>query len=148
MIIANERTLPQKPGQNLNFKDCLNNESLDHVFHPFRLIVYKNCVKVSGIVSGIDRVPDGDYKFGLTLDPQYRWTLNFGNKLAYQDKLVVEIVCVGKITESAPKKACGGFKNNVYLPKNGERVTVIGQHVLDTTHLWNEIHPVYNISVE
>ena len=84
----------------------------------------------------------------LRLDPQYDYALGIANKLFLRGELLLELVCSTKSDFATRVGACVDYTNRIPLPQKGDHITVIGQHVLDITHGWNEIHPVYAIAVD
>jgi hypothetical protein len=61
---------------------------------------------------------------------------------------VVEIICVGPITQADAVSACQGYTNNIPIPDVGEHIIVSGPYVLDTEHYnWAEIHPAYSLTM-
>jgi len=82
------------------------------------------------------------------LDPVYSNLTNSANDLYQYGDLVVEIICVGSITQADAVSACQNYSNNIPVPNVGQRITVSGPYVLDTDHYdWAEIHPVYSLTV-
>lgn len=103
------------------------------VWEPSRLKVLNPCMTVSGIVQELEYEPsDGDYHFNLLPDSKYRNLLFPVNNTQANGDLVVEIIPMDD----------GKFP----IPKNGEHVTITGAYVLDTGHMWAEIHPVWRIN--
>ena len=126
---------------------CTTTDTLNHLYHPFRFSVYNHCVSVWGTAVGSESDEnDGDFKFKLKVDAPYSGVLNIGNRILTGGNLIVEVVCAVPAHHTYEKEACKNYKNKVYLPKIGERVKVVGQHVLDIPHGWNEIHPAYLIT--
>lgn len=146
VVVANSRTLPSRAGDRPDSAACASDAVLGHVYHPFRLIVYSHCISVPGTVVSVKQEGDGDVKIGLAPDPDYQYTVNLGNRLFHHNELVVEIVCAHPAGGAAALKSCANYTNEIVIPLEGQRVTVVGQHVLDTLHGWNEIHPVYTVS--
>jgi hypothetical protein len=82
------------------------------------------------------------------LDAAYGNLTNSANDLYQYGDLVVEIICVGQITQTDAVSACQNYSNNIPVPNVGQRITVSGPYVLDTDHYnWAEIHPVYSLTV-
>lgn len=108
-------------------KATCNPKLWDHVWNPWRLKVIEDCKTVEGTIEKQFLAEDGDYH--LILGP---------------DNLVLEIICAGPIEPDVKvaQKACKGYENKVVVPEVGDHVRVTGSYVLDTTHSWNEIHPV------
>src|SRR5947209_18789331 len=119
-----------------------------HVYHPSRLALVKSCITASGIVDRVLTENDGDLHVRLRLDPAYsNLTNNANNQYQYGD-LVVEIICVGPVSQADAVSACQGYANSIPVPDVGEHVTVSGPYVLDTEHYnWAEIHPVYTLTI-
>ncbi|HEY3251136.1 MAG TPA: hypothetical protein VGK25_08455, partial [Ignavibacteria bacterium] len=126
-----------------------------------------SCVEVTGIVwEKPANEGDGDYHILIKLDSGQLYYLNQKN-YEYKDScLVVEPVCAVKDPKHPGKvkttllyrmlyydlpEVCGGYTNNVYIPKKGEHVKVTGPLIIDegeysvVAHGWQEIHPVTSI---
>lgn len=128
---------------------CTNPEPLKHVYNPKRLVVLDSCKTVSGTVVKIIKENDGDTHIRLKVDSQYADTINQVNVDKQGGNLVVEIVCAYEVTQADAISACSGYENKIPLPKVNDHVVITGQFVSDTEHGgWNEIHPVYGISVK
>jgi hypothetical protein len=127
----------------------------------------QSCVEVTGIVwEKPANEGDGDYHILIKLDSGQLYYLNQKN-YEYKDScLVVEPVCAVKDPKHPGKvkttllyrmlyydlpEVCGGYTNNVYIPKKGEHVKVTGPLIIDegeysvVAHGWQEIHPVTSI---
>lgn len=128
---------------------CTNPEALKHVYNLKRLVVLDPCKTVSGTVVKIIKENDGDTHIRLKVDPQYADTINQVNVDKQGGNLVVEIVYAYEVTQADAINACSGYKNKIPLPEVNNHVVIVGQFVSDTEHGgWNEIHPVYGISVK
>ncbi|MBI3495020.1 hypothetical protein HY065_00115, partial [Candidatus Berkelbacteria bacterium] len=115
---------------------------------PFRLRVLDNCKEVTGTIESIKEEKDGDLHIRLKLDPSYAKVINQANVKAQKGDLVLEPVCVGKVTQDDAKEACQHFHSTVTVPAVGSHVSVKGSYVLDLMHGgWAEIHPVSSFEV-
>ena len=122
-------------------------ESLwSHVYNPSRLQVITRCVSVTGIIDESSRNDDGDAHFGLKVDSPYSSMVNKMNKSSQNGALVVESVCNQSPSLNKVGNACNGFQSNVYIPKVGDRVKILGAYVLDGHNGWTEIHPATSIA--
>ena len=131
----------------------------NHVYHPARLIVNKQCIAVTGTIvdatkgdrhDGVRREADGDTHGWLKVDPQFESLLNAGNMSDEGGNLVFEIICHFPIanSEKDPKAACQNYTDQVTLPPVNSHVRIVGTYVQDTFHAkWMEIHPVTSIEV-
>ena len=91
------------------------------------------CRVATGVVERIKLEEfDGDVHIELRLDGADRGLLSRGNDQV-GGTLVVEVIPQDRAT--------------VPIPAVGERVTVVGPWVDDTTHDWREIHPAWWISL-
>lgn len=117
------------------------------IYHPYRLHVIDSCKTVTGRVDDVRYEPDGDVHLLLGLPPSRSGLLNGGNISDTHGDLVVEIICVGTVTQADAESACARIANQVSVPSTGERVEVTGTYVLDADHGWNEIHPVSRLTV-
>jgi hypothetical protein len=124
------------------------------VYHPDRLLVISACKTVSGVIRSITHEADGDYHFDLALDRAYASLINKGNVSGQHGWLVAEIVPADEpgCTPGEPPKPVSGTYNYGYCtgadittPPIGTHVSVTGPYVLDQSHGWMEIHPVWRI---
>lgn len=119
-----------------------------HVYNPSRLQIVKQCVTASGTVDRVIEENDGDIHLRLGLDQAYTNLTNTANDQYQYGDLVVEIICVGTITQADAVSACQDYTNSIPIPDVGQHVTVSGPYVLDTEHYnWAEIHPVYALAM-
>ena len=97
----------------------------------------------------MDRVleeDDGDRHLWVSLDTTYG---NLTNSANLYGELVVEIICVGQVTQLDAVSACQNYSNSIPVPGPGEHINVSGPYVLDTEHGdWAEIHPVYQLAIK
>jgi hypothetical protein len=107
--------------------------ALKGVYHPERLAVLDPCKEVSGRVALI-RSPeeDGDLHFDVAVAD--KGLLRSGNYSGQEGLLVVEFM---------PRDF-----GHLPAPGVGDRVTLLGAWVDDTEHDWNEIHPVWGVSID
>lgn len=140
------------PGCNDNntSSSCTDPQSINsHVYHPARLQAVRSCATAAGIVDLVRQEPDGDLHIRLHLDPAYANMTNSANDQYQYGDLVVEIICVGTVTQADAVDACMNYQNPITVPTNGQHITVTGPYVLDTEHsYWAEIHPVYSLKVD
>src|SRR5713226_1885003 len=118
-----------------------------HIYSPDRLVVYKDCQTVSGIVDRVIVEADGDYHIRLGLDAPYQSLTNSVNNSDQYGDLVLEIVCANPVTQTDAIDACKNYVNHVTVPQEGEHILATGPYVLDIDHGWTEIHPVYSLTV-
>ena len=116
-----------------------------HVYNPGRLKVIKNCITVSGVITESRTEPDGDQHLLLKPDSGQENLLTNKNLKNKKGSLVIEAICVNKISEKKVGNACKGYVNHITIPAVGTHVSVSGSLVLDTHNGWNEIHPVTKI---
>ena len=119
-------------------------ESLwNHVYNPSRLQIVDKCITVSGIIDSIRSELDGDLHVRLKPDPPYAHLLNQANQENQFGDLVLEPICIGKVTQATAVSACQNFHQNIDISPVGSHVQVTGSYVLDKEHgEWAEIHPV------
>jgi hypothetical protein len=137
------RGSPQKTAFTCN--DPYSTQS--HIYNPDRLVVYKDCQSVSGIVDRVIVEADGDFHIRLGLDAPYQNLTNSVNDSDQYGDLVLEIVCANPVTQSDAVDACQNYVNKITVPQEGQHIVAIGPYVLDTDHGWTEIHPVYSLSI-
>jgi hypothetical protein len=115
----------------------------NHVYNPSRLQVVDKCITVTGIIDSIRSEQDGDLHIRLKLDPPYVHLVNQANQENQFGDLVLEPICIGKVTQATAISACQNFHQNIDIPPVGSHVQVTGSYVLDKEHgEWAEIHPV------
>ena len=117
----------------------------EHIYHPARLIIIKDCTEVKGTIRAVFKERDGDYHIRLQLDDKYKDLLNSVNIEKQHGDLVLEPICQNSITQRNAVGPCKGFSKFISVPRVGTHVTVTGSYVLDTEHGWTEIHPVTKI---
>jgi hypothetical protein len=93
---------------------------------------------------------DGDIHIQLKVDPgQGRGWMNQKNVTKQKGNLVIEPICVRRVTQDSALEACRGFIQNIIIPKKGDHVELTGVHVVDNerNHGWREIHPITTLIV-
>lgn len=119
----------------------------DHVYNPSRLQVVDYCKTVSGTIESIRAERDGDFHIRVKLDPQFSDLINSANINGQFGDLVVEPICVNRVTQPSAISACQDFHQNIEVPPVGTHVEITGSYVLDKEHgSWAEIHPVTSIT--
>jgi len=121
-----------------------------HVYHPERLIVQDPaCITVTGVVDVIYTEPDGNYHIRLKADSEYVKYLVSGNFERQYGCLVLEIICACKMTQEDAIESCGGYENQITIPKKGDYISVTGSYVWDrnSSNSWSEIHSVSKLEV-
>jgi hypothetical protein len=119
----------------------------NHVYNPTRLQVVDNCKSVTGVIESKRVEKDGDFHIRVKLDPQFSNLINSANIKNQFGDLVVEPICVNKVTQADAISACQNFHQNINIPTIGSHVKITGSYVLDKEHgRWAEIHPVTSIT--
>ena len=119
----------------------------NHIYNPSRLQVVDPCKTVSGIIESKRVEADGDYHIRLKLDPQFANLVNAANVKGQFGDLVLEPICMNRVTQLDAISACQNFHQNIDIPAVGSHVQVTGSYVLDKEHgKWAEIHPVTSIT--
>jgi hypothetical protein len=103
---------------------------LQGVWGPSRLRLLAPCRAVTGVVHSIHHQVDGDLTFDLALAPRARSLLDAASRSKLHGMLHVEFM---------PRD--GG---HLPVPRAGERVTLAGALVQDTTERFDELHPVWS----
>lgn len=116
-----------------------------HIWSPSRLEIIEPCITVTGILTDVRPILDGDLHIRLRLDPPYEGLLNVANRRRQAGQLVIEPAC-----RWAPwrRNSTGPCKNRGYsltIPKIGTRVRITGTFVFDRDHAWNELHPIFRL---
>jgi hypothetical protein len=124
-----------KSDSGLDNNNCKSNKVLKGASNKKDLEILSECEKAVGKVKHVQEMPDGDYKFLLKLDKEYKSLLNKDNKKKTGGNLVVEIV---------PKDQDSKY---IELPNKGDKVEVWGAWVIDKPKGWNEIHPAWKVIV-
>jgi hypothetical protein len=119
--------------KSLTGPDCKTGDVLAGASNVEDLRVLTECQEATGIVMHTKKMDDGDYKFFLKLDDQFKFLTNEKNDDKTDGFLVVEIV--------PPDQG----KSGVILPKEGDRVHVWGAWVTDKPKGWHEIHPTWKV---
>jgi hypothetical protein len=117
-------------------QQCREGNVLEDVYDPGRLNVLSSCEEVIGIVEDSGRAHDGDYKMYLEVENGYKNLLNEENDAKTDGLLVIEII---------PEDQDSSM---VEIPKDGDRVRVVGAWVTDEgAGGWNEIHPAWIVEI-
>ena len=111
--------------------DCRPGNVLDGASNAEDLRVLAECQDATGTVMHTKKMDDGDYKFFLKVDEQFKFLVNEKNNEKTDGFLVVEIV--------------PPHQDGMYLPKDGDRVHVWGAWVTDKPKGWHEIHPTWKV---
>lgn len=124
---------------------CTGHDPKEGVYHPDRLIVRNPCLTVTGTVRLVRAEPDGDFHIRLALDPPYANLINERNRAEQQGSLVVEIVCDNPVSQQDAVATCASVSSALRLPppSAGAHISVTGPYVIDASHGWMEIHPLY-----
>lgn len=91
------------------------------------------CQHAVGTVAFVRHEQDGDLHIGVTLDSRYGALLDAANGSQQHGDLVVEFMA----------------RDGGHLPEPhaGEHIALTGAWVDDTQHGWNELHPVWSVSL-
>ena len=117
-----------------------------HVYNPSRLQIVDNCITITGTIDSIRAEKDGDLHIRLAVDSQYFHLINQANKDNQFGDLVLEPICVRKVTQASAIAACQNFGQAIEIPLVGTHVKVTGSYVLNHEHNdWAEIHPITSI---
>jgi hypothetical protein len=120
----------------------------NHIYNPARLQVVDTCKSVIGVIESKRVEKDGDYHIRVKLDPQFSNLINSANIKNQFGDLVVEPICVNKVTQADAISACQNFRQNISIPPISSHVNITGSYVLDKEHgNWAEIHPVTSITI-
>ena len=126
----------EKSESDLDDNNCKTSKILKGASNKKDLKILSECEEAVGKVKHVQEMPDGDYKFFLKLEKEYKSLLNKDNKKKTGGNLVVEIV---------PKDQDSKY---VELPDKGDNVEVWGAWVIDKPKGWNEIHPAWKVMVK
>jgi hypothetical protein len=125
---------------------CTPTDQDRYVYNPDRLEVRAACLRVTGTAAAIRNETDGDLHILLALDPEFEHLLTPANQGVELGDLVVEPVCVRKVTQSDAIEACGADPDPLSAPLRtvGAHVWMEGRYVFDLEHSgWAELHPLY-----
>ena len=111
--------------------ECRPGNVLDGASNAEDLRVLAECQDATGTVMHTKKMDDGDYKFFLKVDEQFKFLVNEKNNEKTEGFLVVEIV--------------PPHQEGMYLPKDGDNVHVWGAWVTDKPKGWHEIHPTWQV---
>jgi hypothetical protein len=116
--------------------NCRDGNVLDGASNEGDLRVVADCQEAVGDVMHTKKMNDGDYKFLLKLDDNYKFLINDKNDEKTDGLLVVEVVPKDQDIKS------------VDLPKEGDKVHIWGAWVTDKPKGWHEIHPTWEVTKE
>jgi hypothetical protein len=147
--IAALHPAPPLPGA---VKDCRAGDPLANVYSPDRLEVVSPCSTVGGVVRFVESEYDGDVHIDLEVDPEFRSMLDPVNITNQHGWLVTEIVPAdeaGCASGQPPQPPANGNDYGVCTgthllpPQVGQHIWVTGPFVIDHSHGWTEIHPIW-----
>jgi hypothetical protein len=101
------------------------------VYRPERLHVVARCRLFVGVVTGSVRQRDGDVRIYAVPTRAYQRFLNATNRSALGGRIVIEVI--------------DGQPMVYFLPRPGERISVLGTLVRDVEHGWNAMYPIWEI---
>jgi hypothetical protein len=116
-----------------------------YVYNRKRLTVTDMCKTVTGIIEESHADEDGDQHMLLKLDKGQTELLTSRNMKKKQGNLVIEAVCMNKVSVKKAGNTCKGYINKIELPNIGDHVKVTGSLVIDSHNGWAEIHPITRI---
>jgi hypothetical protein len=125
---------------------CIPTDQDKYVYHPDRLEVRAACLRVTGRIAAIRNEADGDLHILLALDPEFTYLLTPANQGVELGDLVIEPVCVRKVTQADAIHVCSTDPDPLRspLPGVGAHVWMEGRYVFDLEHdSWAELHPLY-----
>ncbi|MHB8460160.1 MAG: hypothetical protein ACYDAK_02135 [Candidatus Limnocylindrales bacterium] len=125
---------------------CSPTDQDRYVYHPYRLAIHAACISITGTVAAVRHEVDGDVHILVALDPAYRHLLMPANQGVELGDLVVEPVCVRRVTQADAIATCASDPDPLagLLPTVGARVWMEGRYVFDLDHGgWAELHPLY-----
>lgn len=122
----------------------------EHIYNPDRLRLLAPCVVVRGVILSVRAEPDGDDHIRLRVDgdqrdPRGGRFVNAANDAHQGGALILEPVCEHAVTQADAVAACAGYHNELVVPAVGSHVAATGVWVLDTAHLWTELHPLVRL---
>ena len=117
------------------------------VYQPNRLTVLDPCRDAVGVVVGVARAGDGDQDVWFTPDPGYELLLNPANVYDGRPEMLAAITpdCAGSPADAGAAAKCP--RSKLPIPSVGDHIAIKGPFVFDTSHAWNEIHPVDTIVI-
>jgi len=127
-----------------------------HVYKPKRLLVKQACVVATGTIvdatngkrkDACRHEADGDGHCFLKLDAGQENFLNQKNLDNEDGNLVVEPICIYRVTQQDAIAACKNFTQHLKWPHPGMHVKITGSFVTDLQHGHNELHPVSIVEI-
>lgn len=125
---------------------CRPTDQDAYVYHPDRLEILAACIRVTGTIAAVRNEADGDLHILLDVDSQFRDLLRPSNEGVELGDLVVEPVCIERVTQADAEAICASDPDPLAgpYPSVGVRVWMEGRYVLDLQHGgWAELHPLY-----
>jgi hypothetical protein len=112
------------------------------------LQIIDKCITVTGVIDSIRSDRDGDLHI-RKLDPPHAHLVNQTNQENQFGDLVLESICIGKVTQTTAVSTCQNFHQDTDIPSVGSHVQATGSYVLDKEHAdCAEIHPVTNMATK
>lgn len=115
------------------------------IWNAKRLEIIEPCVTITGVVTAVRPILDGDLHVHLRPDPQFAGLVNEKNIQARGGNLILEPQCFWAMWRRNSTGPCKNRGYSMRIPKTGTRVRVTGTFVFDRDHGWNELHPIFKL---
>ena len=116
-----------------------------NIWNASRLDVIEPCVTITGVVTAVRPILDGDLHVHLRPDPPFAGLVNEKNIQARGGNLILEPRCAWAMWRRNSTGPCSNRSFPLSIPKIGTRVRVTGTFVFDRDHGWNELHPIFTL---
>jgi len=117
------------------------------IWNAKRLDIIEPCVTITGVVTAVRPILDGDLHLHLRPDPEFAGLLNQKNIQARGGNLILEPQCFWAMWRRNSTGSCKNRGYKMHIPKVGTRVRVTGTFVFDRDHGWNELHPIFKMDI-
>jgi len=117
----------------------------ERIWNAKRLEVIEPCVTITGVVTAVRPILDGDLHLHVRPDPEFAGLVNEKNIQARGGNLILEPQCFWAMWRRNSTGSCKNRGFPIHIPKVGTRVRVTGTFVFDRDHGWNELHPIFRL---
>ena len=118
-----------------------------NIWNAKRLDIIEPCITITGVVTAVRPILDGDLHVHLRPDPHFSGLVNEKNIQARGGNLIMEPQCRWAMWRRGSTGSCSNRGFRLEIPKVGTRVRVTGTFVFDRDHGWNELHPVFKLDI-